>query len=158
MNKIVYKRKVPIMKFIFGLAFFVMGLSWLTSGNLFGLIICGIAAFFFHSDGSEIDLETKKYRTIISFFGLHFGKWKDLPAIDYVSVFATSETTTVRALSAEANVSNAVIQLNLFYNGNQKITAYTTTSKEDAFTMAKKMAEILSIDVLDATKPESEWL
>ncbi|WP_452230380.1 MULTISPECIES: hypothetical protein [unclassified Lacinutrix] len=146
------------MKFIFGLAFFAMGLSWLLSGNLFGMIICGIAAFFFHSDGSEIDLKTKKYRNIISFFGLHFGKWKDLPEIEYVSVFATSETTTVRALSAEANVSNAVIQLNLFHNGNQKITAYTTTSKVEAFKIAKQIAQILSIDILDATKPASEWL
>ena len=158
MNNIVYKRKVPIMKFAFGLAFFAMGVSWIISGSLFGFIICGMAAFFFHSDGSEINLEDKKYRTFISFFGFHFGKWKDLPEIEYISVFSTTEKATVRALSAETTSENDVIQLNMFYNGNRKITAYTTTDKKDAFKMAKQIAQILNIDILDATEPESKWL
>ncbi|EDP98513.1 hypothetical protein U8527_21130 [Kordia algicida OT-1] len=72
-NKIVFKRKVPIMRYIFGVAFFFMGVSWLISGNLFGLIFCGMSIFFFNIDGSEIDLDIQKYRTFIELFGLRFG-------------------------------------------------------------------------------------
>ncbi|WP_412559720.1 hypothetical protein [Winogradskyella sp. MIT101101] len=155
-NKITYKRPVPIMKFIFGAAFFILGISWLP--HIFGFVICGLSFFFVHTTGIEIDLENRKYRKTVSFFSLAFGKWQELPNIDYVSVFKTSETTTVRALSAEANVNNEVIKLNLFYNTNQKIEAYNTQSEKDAFEKAKQIATILKIDILDATERESKWL
>ncbi|WP_299884525.1 hypothetical protein [uncultured Lacinutrix sp.] len=158
MNKIVYKRKVPIMKFIFGIGFFALGISWVAGGSLFGLIMAGMAVFFFHTDGTEMDLETKTYRNFISLFSFRFGKWKKLPEIEYVSIFSTTETSTIRAASAETNIKSDIIQLNLFYNRNQKITAYNTTDKKDAFKVAKEIAQILNIDILDATEPESKWL
>ncbi|BAO75779.1 hypothetical protein [Winogradskyella sp. PG-2] len=114
--------------------------------------------FFVHTTGVEIDLEKRKYRNITAFFSLIFGKWNDLPDIEYVSVFKTSETTTVRALSAEANVKNEVIKVNMFYNTNQKIEAYNTQDIDDAFKKAKEIASILNIDILDATERESKWL
>lgn len=157
MSKIIYKRPVPVMKFVFGIAFFIYGAIWAAS-NLFGIILCGIAVFFFHTDGIEIDLKKRTYRTIFSVFGMHFGKWKTLPDIEYVSVFKTTETTTVRAVTAEANVKNDVIKLNLFYNGNHRIEAYNTTNEKDAFEKAREIAQILNIDILDATQPESKWL
>ncbi|PTX60040.1 hypothetical protein C8N46_10746 [Kordia periserrulae] len=83
---------------------------------------------------------------------------KNLPEIEYVSVFSTTESAKVRALSAEATVKNDIIVLNLFYNGNHRIKAYATTDKEDAFKVAKQIAEILKIDILDATEAESKWI
>lgn len=157
-NKVVFKRKVPVMRYVFGVAFFLMGISWLVTGNLFGLIICGMSIFFFNRDGSEIELDIQRYRTFIDIFGLRFGTWKDLPEIEYVSIFSTTESAKVRALTAEATVKNDIIVLNLFYNGNHRIKAYATTDKEDAFKVAKYIAEILKIDILDATEAESKWL
>ncbi|WAC00857.1 hypothetical protein N7U66_11435 [Lacinutrix neustonica] len=156
MNKIVYKRKVPKMKMAFGIIFFIFGFSLLF--HFYGFLICGMSTFFFYTDGSEIDLDSKTYRTFISLFGFRFGQWKALPDIEYISVFSTSEINTIRSLGAEANIKSDVIQLNLFHNRNQKITAYTTTDKKDAFKMADEIAQILNIDILDATEPESKWL
>ena len=135
-----------------------MGVAWLISGNLFGMIFCGMSVFFFNRDGSEIDLKIKKYRTFIELFGLRFGTWKNLPEIEYISVFSTTESAKVRVLSAEATVKNDIIVLNLFYNGNHRIKAYATTDKEDAFKVAKQIAGILKIDILDATEGESKWI
>ena len=146
------------MKRVFGICFFILGLLALLGGSLFGFIICGLSVFFLYSDGSEIDLHSKSYRTYFSLFGFRYGKWKNLPEIEYVSVFSTTETTTVRALSAETNVTNDIIQLNLFYDRNKKITAYSTTNKEDAFEMARHISELLIVDILDATESESKWL
>ena len=144
------------MKFIFGTAFFVLGVLFLP--HIFGFVICGLSFFFIHTTGIEIDLENKKYRSIIAFFSLIFGKWKPLPDIEYVSVFRTSETTTIRAMSAEANIKNEVIKVNLFYNTNQKIEAYNTQNIDNAFEKAKQIATILNVDILDATERESKWL
>ncbi len=157
-KNIIFKRKVPIMRYVFGVAFFFMGIAWLVTGNLFGMIFCGMSIFFFNRDGSEIELDIKRYRTFVELFGFRFGKWEDLPEIEYISVFSTTESAKVRALSAEATVKNDIIVLNLFYNGNHRIKAYATTDKEDAFKMAKQIAEILKIDILDATEAESKWI
>ncbi len=157
-SNIVFKRKVPIMRSVFGIAFFFMGIAWIVTGNLFGMIFCGMSIFFFNKDGSEIDLEIRKYRTFTEIFGFRFGNWEDLPEIEYVSVFSTTESVAVRALSAEAIVKNDIIVLNLFYNGNHRIKAYSTTDKEDAFKIAKQIADILKIDILDATEAESKWI
>lgn len=158
MNRVLFKRKTPIMKLVFGACFFILGFFSLLGGSLYGLIICGLSVFFLHSDGSEVDLDSKRYRTFVSLFGLRHGKWKDLPEIEYVSIFSTTETTTVRALSAETNVTSDIIQLNLFYDRNKKITAYSTTDKEDAFKVARHISELLIVDILDATESESKWL
>ncbi len=146
------------MRYVFGVAFFFMGVSWILTGNLFGMIFCGMSIFFFNRDGSEIDLKIEKYREFIELFGLRFGAWKDLPEIEYISVFSTTESAKVRALTAEATIKNDIIVLNLFYNGNHRIKAYATTDKEDAFKVAKQIAGILKIDILDATEGESKWL
>ncbi|WP_046757711.1 hypothetical protein [Kordia jejudonensis] len=157
-DKIEFKRKPPVIKIAFGVFTFAVGAISVLAGGYYGLIVCGISMFFLHKDGTEIDLTIEKYRTFIEVLGFRFGKWDDLPEIDYVSVFSTTETITIRSRSAEANVKSDVIVLNLFYNGNHRIKAYTTKNKEDAFEKAKQIAEVLKIDILDATEAESKWL
>ncbi|WP_179004175.1 hypothetical protein [Winogradskyella forsetii] len=145
------------MKFIFGAGLFLLGIIAL-SASIFGLIFCGLGAYFFHTDGIEINLEQKTYRNTLSLFSLTFGKWKDLPEIEYISVFATTQSTKVRALTAETMVKKAVIKVNLFYNTNRKIEAFVTEDTQKAFDVAKEIATVLNIDVLDATERESKWL
>jgi len=157
-KNIVFKRKSPITKTIFGIFIFAVGFISVLAGGFYGFIVCGVSIFFLYKDGSEIDLEIQKYRTFIEVLGFRFGKWDDLPEIEYVSVFSTTESVAVRALSAEAIVKNDIIVLNLFYNGNHRIKAYSTTDKEDAFKIAKQIADILKIDILDATEAESKWI
>jgi len=109
-------------------------------------------------EGSEINLSSKKYREIYAVLGIKFGKWKDLPPVEYVSVFKAKENKRVQGLGASANFSNEVYKLNLFYNRNKKIEAYITEDLEDAFMNAKYISEILNIDILDATERESKWV
>lgn len=123
-----------------------------------GFILIGMGIFILLVEGSEFDFKNQKYREIKSILGISIGKWKPIPNIEYVSVFRTNETTTLRSRTAEANVSNEIIKLNLFYNTNQKIEAYNTYNIDDAFKKAKEIASILNIDILDATERESKWL
>ena len=146
------------MKTIFGIGIFALGALIALRGGFYGLMVCGISIFFIYRDGSEINLQIKRYRTFIEVLGFRFGKWEDLPEIAYISVFSTTESVAVRALSAEAIIKNDIIVLNLFYNGNHRIKAYATTDKEDAFKVARQIAEILKIDILDATEAESKWI
>jgi hypothetical protein len=151
-------KKVPIMKLILGFALICFGIHSAIFNNVFGLVLSGIGVFLVMSQGSEINLDTKKYREFYSVLGIDFGTWKDLPQLEYVSVFKTKENSRVQAMGASANFSNPIIKLNLFYNTNKKIEVYKTEDVEEAFKLAKHLAEIFSIDILDATDKESKWL
>ena len=157
MDKFIFKRKLPIWKLILGSIALVVGvISLLTTFK--GFILIGMGVFFLLVEGSEFDFKNQTYREMKSIFGISFGKWKPIPNIEYVSVFRTNETTTLRQTTAEANVTNEIIKLNLFYNTNQKIEAYNTYDINEAFEKAKQIATILNIDILDATERESKWL
>jgi len=158
MNKFSYKRGLPWWELILGCAALAIGL-YLLFTSLSGFLIIGVGVYLLLKEGAEIDFDNRRYRKIKSILGLNIGRWKPLPeTIEYISVFKTTETTTVRARSAEANVTNDIIQLNLFYNRNQKITAYVTYDREDAFKKANELSALLNVDILDATERESKWL
>ena len=152
-----YIRKIPIMKLVFGILLFIFSIV-LVLDDMKGLIISGLAVYFILTEGTEFNFETNKYRTIKSILGFHFGKWQPLPKIDYISVFATNETTVLRSRSAETNVKNAIIKINLFHNGNHRIEVCRVTDTSKAFEIAKEFSQYLDVDILDATQKESKWL
>lgn len=89
---------------------------------------------------------------------LRLGKWLPIPNFEYVSVFRTKESQTVRVVTAETTQKYEIIQVNLFYNRNKHMTFYKTVNKEDAFEVANHFKLALNIDILDATETEKKWL
>ena len=159
MNKIIYLRDVPFFKKIFGIVLGVLGIGTFISGNiLFGLIALVIGINLILTEGSEIDLENKTYRTVKSIFGINFGSWKPCPKFEYISVFRTKETQRVNVVTATTAFTSEIILLNLFYSGNKNITFYKTEDKSDAFKVAKHFKLALDIAILDATEIEKKWL
>lgn len=154
-----YLRKVPIWKLILGIAGLAVGLFGVLSFNLFSLVPLLFGLMFLKTEGSEIDLHAKKYRKVNAVLGLKTGKWEALPNPEYISVFSTTEDTTIRALSAETTNSSPIIILNLFYNGNHKIEIFKTQNKAEAFNTASHIAQALLTDILDATTPgDFKWI
>ncbi|NRD19040.1 hypothetical protein HNV08_03190 [Winogradskyella eckloniae] len=157
MNRYKFKQNNLLWQQVLGI--FALGVGVIaTFDDLKGIVPLFMGIYLLIQDGVELNFEARTYRRTKSFFGLAFGKWQPLPDIDYVSVFKTTETTTVWAASASANISNAVVKVNLFYHTNQKIEVYTTRHEEEAFSKAKQIASILDIDILDATTKQSKWI
>ena len=157
MKKFIFRPKLPLWKTVLGFAGLCVGI-WSLATDFVGFIIIGIGVFLLLVEGSEFDFVNNRYRKTKSILGIAFGKWQTLPKIEYVSVFKTIETTTLRSRSAEANVKKDIIKLNLFYNNNRKILAFKTYDKEEAFLKAKEIATLLNVDILDATEREYKWL
>ncbi len=157
MNKSVFKKKLPVWKTTLGIIAFIVGCISLFA-DFKGFLLIGMGVFLLLVEGSEFDFQNKLYRQTKSILNFSFGKWQDIPEIEYVSVFRTNETTTLRSRTAEANVNKEVIKLNLFYDTNKKIEAYHTYDLDDAFAKAKELASLLNVDILDATQRESKWL
>jgi hypothetical protein len=160
MKTMIYLREVLLMKKILAIVLIVTGIGiFFTNNMLVGLMALIIGINLIATEGSEIDLENKTYRTLKSIFGINFGKWKPCPEFKYVSVFKTKEGTEINAYGATMGTfKNDVIMLNLFYNGNKHMTFYKTDDKIDAFKVAEHFKLALDIDILDATEEESKWL
>ncbi len=154
-----YTRKVPIWKFIGGIAAILVGIYGLFNLEFLMLVPILFGILMIKTEGSEIDLESKTYRKTLSFLGIKFGSWNSLENPEYISVFNTTEDITVRALSAETTNSFPIIVLNIFYGRNKKITVYKTKDIKDAFDVASHIADALLIDLLDATAPNDyKWV
>lgn len=152
-----FKHKNLLWQYIVGSLALIIGVYTILT-DIKGLVPLFIGIYLLIQDGVELDYENKTYRRVKSFLGLTVGKWQPLPEIEYVSVFKTTETTTVWAASASANVSSSVVKINLFYNTNQKIEVYDSKNLDEAFSTAKQIASALEVDVLDATSRDTKWL
>ena len=153
-----YNKPIPTLKLIYGIGLVVLGIISIIFGEYLGYMFIGTSLYFLKRDGIEFDLTNEKYRKTISLFGLYYGKWQVLPDIEYVSVFRSNQTTRVWVSTASTNVTDTIIEVNLFYDTNQKIEAFETQNINKAFLKAKELANALKVDILDATKRESNWL
>jgi hypothetical protein len=159
MNIITYQKDVPVMKSILGYAILLFALITLLTVNLiFGAIFMALGLHIISTEGSQINLTDKTYRTFRAAFGFRFGKWQPVPEFEYVSVFKTKESQTSTAIAASVTRTYDIILLNLFYNTNKHITFYKTNDKEDAFKVAEHFRLAFGIDILDATEREKRWL
>lgn len=146
-----YVGKVSLLKTIIGILIACFSIYCFIFVNYYGIVPIAISLVLLQTEGSEIDLSSKKFRKIYSILGMDFGKWKDIPEVEYVSVFATQENIAVWASSASANVKNEIFKLNLFYDSNKNIEAYTTYDVKEAFNVGHHFADALQTDLLDAT-------
>lgn len=153
-----FNKPIPTPKLIYGVGLVLLGIISLVSGQYMGYMFLGLSLYFLKKNGIQFNLENKTYRNTVSLFGLVYGKWQQLPDIEYVSVFKSTQTSRVWVSTASTNVTRTSIKVNLFYNTNQKIEAFVTDSATDAFKVAKQIATVLNLDVLDATTRDTKWL
>lgn len=159
MNIVTYLQPISILKRLFGVFLFLFSfLVIFTQSILFGLFIMAFAVYLSSSEGSQINLGAKTYRTIWSIFAIHIGKWRTIPDFQYISVFKGKQKQRVNGLGASTTFSDEVYYINLFYNRNKHKTFYRTFNKEDAFKIASHFQLALNIDILDATEKKQKWL
>ncbi|WP_178990950.1 hypothetical protein [Winogradskyella schleiferi] len=154
----IFTKPRPTPKLIYGVGLVLLGIISIISGQYLGFMFMAISLYFLKRDGIEFNLDKNTYREITSLFGLTIGQWQDFPEIEYISVFKTDQTSRVWVSTASTNVTSTIVKVNLFYNTNRKIEAFVTEDTQKAFDVAKEIATVLNVDVLDATERESKWL
>jgi hypothetical protein len=94
------------------------------------------------------DLQKERYKIQYSVGPIRVGKWKGLPEIEYISVFRQLLTN-----------GNYVFETNLWYAQNRHFKIYENLERTPAFEMGKEVAEILKVNLLDATEPNNfKWV
>jgi hypothetical protein len=109
-----------------------------------------------------IDIEKRAYKIQEGLLGIFkWGTFKPMPKIDYVlvfrSLFAKCESCS---LDKYENNPNAYFQVSLVYNKNRKIIVEETKNKEEAFSIATKVALGLKAKLRDSAtvRGKSTWL
>lgn len=158
-SKIKYLKNVPVWKTILGIIIAILCVYLVVFGSIVNIVPIAFSVLLLQTNGTEINLENKTYRKIYAIVGLSFGKWQPLPETEYVSIYATTESTKIWASSATMNVKDSVYMINIFYNTNQKIEVFSAYSKKEAFNIGSHIAFSLNIDLLDATENKNfKWV
>lgn len=93
------------------------------------------------------DLAQNKYKELYCVGPIKVGKWKELPKIDYVSVFKQPKEN-----------GEFVFETNLWYQKNRHLNIYENTDLASVFEMGVAVAKSLGVDLLDATEPNNyKW-
>ena len=92
----------------------------------------------------HFNFDAKKFKVEYAIGYLKYGKWKDLPKLEYISVFQKSES---------------YYELNLWYYRNKHYNVFMYSEFDEAFLDAFQISEKLQIDLLDASvKNNYRWI
>lgn len=115
----------------------------------FDALQIGIYAYFIafycsYTVNCYYNFKQKLFKREIAIGIFKYGKWKNLPELDYISVFSTNHN---------------VYHINLWYKKNRHWNLYEKYDYEDAFIIALELSEELNIDLLDATvRNDYKWI
>lgn len=138
-------------KAVFAIALLLLSCYVLYSGSWFGLILFAAALKLGLREGIELDLEKRRFRKVYGILQITFGTWKNLPEIEYVSVFKTTKKSRARVIAAEGYHVFEVYKVNLFYQRNKHIEAFVGETKEKAFSVGKHISDLLAVELHDVT-------
>lgn len=82
------------------------------------------------------DFEKKRFKREFTIGVFRYGRWRALPKINYVSLFAINEGT---------------FQVNIWNDKNKHWDLYEEFNIKDAFVIAFELSELLNVRLLDAT-------
>lgn len=108
------------------------------------------------SNGIEVDTETTNYRKISSFFGIVFGTWNKIPKTEYLSILKTKQSR--QFVGSGPYFTNITFVIYSFAKNRKPIIIFQTDDKSVAFKIAKQIASVLKIPVLNSTENEQNWL
>lgn len=123
------------------------------------IMVMASTGIFAYQTGIEFNFAKKIYREINAFGPQSFGEWKDLPPIEYISVFKVNLVSAVYGRSgASVSTKRGVYQVNLITNQNRRLRILETENIEEAFQFAKEYATYLDLKIWDASTKDAKWL
>lgn len=122
------------------------------------LVLAGGAALATASMGVQIDFKEKAHREFIIIFGYKYGKWHQLPAIEYVTVFIEHYTQEKGMVSISSEDSFTKIKISLIASKTERFDAGLYDNKQLALENGEKIARALQTKLLDYTTREPRWV
>ena len=127
--------------------------------SVFGIIVvlAGILIVFLHY-GILIDFEESRYKEFLGLLGLKFGKWENLPHLEYISLTKSRYSQKVGLRAANTTLEGVLYKGNLRINDQERILVIQSPGKDKVLKKLKYLAKKLDLRVLDCTKSENVWV
>ena len=149
----------PLQFVMLGYLLIGIGIYFIAINNWVGYIMIPSGFIFaFLTIRQKLDLDKRKYRDYYCFFGLRFGKWKDIPNIDYVTVFRERMVQGKNVASISSSHSEESYKVDMIISREEKISATKYTSKEKALDKGMELARAFNCKLLDYTSGKAEWV
>jgi hypothetical protein len=144
---------------MFGFILIALGAYMVFKMNYFGVVsmVVGLPMLL-ASIGIQIDFDNKSYREFYGLSEIRFGKWQQLPPIDYVTIYIEHYAQRGSVASID-NVSRySKIKVSLIISPTQRFDAGFFDSKEKAVEAGKMIARNFNTRLLDYTDKEPKWV
>ena len=108
-----------------------------------------------------LDVKNKTYKNEETVFGVSFGNWKKLPALDYILIFKTvyvkCEACHLEDFEDEAK---GIYQVSLVHHKSRKIIIHESKNKEEVFALATRIGAELNLPVRDSAsnRRKAVWI
>jgi hypothetical protein len=90
------------------------------------------------------------------------GKWKDLPAVKYISVVRVNESSKGYQVSSrmfvESSKGEKAFNLNLIVDDKIRFITLSRMKKEIGLKTAMEIGNLFDLKVLDLSTPEKKWI
>ncbi|WP_285651260.1 hypothetical protein [Allomuricauda sp. NBRC 101325] len=142
---------ILLLLYFFGINLFDLDNSykkWIVGNFEIGLFAIVQGVVFSMVRSIHFDLKANKYKIVYSVGPISYGKWKELPEVNYVSVFRQPKSN-----------GKYTFDVNLWYTNNRHFNVYENYIVEPSFDMGYQIAKSLNVDLLDATDPHNKkWI
>lgn len=142
---------ILLLLYFFGINLFDLNNNykkWIIGNLEIGLFAFVQGVVFSMVRSIYFDLNYNRYKIVYSVGPISIGKWKELPKVDYVSVFRQPKTD-----------GNYTFDVNLWYANNRHFNVYENNIVEHSYDMGYQIAKSLKVDFLDATDPHNKkWI
>ena len=137
----------------------LIGLGVLIFKSVFGIVVllAGVAIVFLHY-GILIDFEENKYKEYWGLLGLKFGKWQNLPPLEYISLTKSRFSQEIGLRAANTTLKGVLYKGNLRINEQERILVMKSPKKDEVLNQLKFLAKKLDLRLLDCTESESIWV
>jgi hypothetical protein len=144
---------------ILGYLLIGFGIYFLIRNDWVGFIMIPVGmAFSFLIINKKFDLENKKHMEYYGFLGMKFGKWKDIPRIEYVTVFIERSVQGKNVVSISSYHVEKNFRIDLIISKTESISAGHEKDRAAALKKGKEIAKALDTKMLDYTEKDSKWV
>ena len=144
---------------ILGYLLIILGVYFLARHDWVGFIMIPAGFIFSFTFNRRIfDLKNRKYREYLTLMGIKSGRWKDIPTVEYVSVYPERVLQDQHVASISSRNVESGFRIALIISRSERIECGKEQYREKALEKGRAYATALNCKLLDYRTGKAVWI
>jgi len=144
---------------ILGYLLIILGIYFLARHDWVGFVMVPAGFIFsFTFKGRVFDLKNRKYREYLAFMGLKSGRWKNIPPVEYVSVYPERVVQDQHVASISSRHVESGFRIDLIISRSERIECGMDPDGDKALEKGREFATALNCKLLDFRSGKAVWI